>query len=326
MNTEPATRVLSVVRDTDRTNAHLSALDLHVALDAAGFELRTVALGPGRVGGLDHLLPVLSPSSGSAAASLQLRRELPWADVVVCHGVEAARVQRRAGIGRRRPVAVAVHPRGPGNPQDPLSPAVADWAVVVTSASPADAPDGVVAAGVGIDAGVVGDPVDGRRRAAARDAMGLPADGPVLWWTGSPNDRSLELLRAAADARGWPVVSGGGADDDLVVAASDVAVFDATAADGHPRELLRAAASGHALVAHGWIAGGDLVDAATGAPMPGDGPESFDESLEMVLDAVAGADARASMAVAASDRVRNTHPLQRVIETWTDVLRALSAS
>lgn len=87
--------MLSVLGDTDASELSLGALDLHRALGADGVEMRTVALGPGAHGGLDHLLPVLGPSSRSMAATLQLRREQRWADVVMCFGAQAAVAQRR---------------------------------------------------------------------------------------------------------------------------------------------------------------------------------------------------------------------------------------
>ncbi len=74
-------------------------LDLHDGLSRLGVEVRTVALGPGRTGGLDAVVPTLAPATGSLAAVTQLRREQRWADTVVCADERAAAVQRRT-LGR----------------------------------------------------------------------------------------------------------------------------------------------------------------------------------------------------------------------------------
>jgi glycosyltransferase involved in cell wall biosynthesis len=76
--------VLQLVTDTDRRGAQVFASDLHAALVRRGRDVRTVALAPGRVGGLE--LPVLGPSRRSLATVRALRREIASAAVVVAHG------------------------------------------------------------------------------------------------------------------------------------------------------------------------------------------------------------------------------------------------
>ena len=103
---EGAVRVLFVLADTDRTDVAAEVLGLHRALVSQGVQMRTVALGPGRLGGLDNLVPVLSPATRSLGAITQLRREQRWADVVVCWGGTTAMVQRLGGSRRRTPTVI----------------------------------------------------------------------------------------------------------------------------------------------------------------------------------------------------------------------------
>lgn len=99
-------RVLFVLADTDRSEAGLAILDLHSGLVSLGVQMRTIALGPGRHGGLDSVVPVLSPATRSLGAVTQLRREQRWADAVVCWGVTAAVVQKLSGSRRRTPTVI----------------------------------------------------------------------------------------------------------------------------------------------------------------------------------------------------------------------------
>lgn len=100
-------RVLAVLDDTDRDDTGLVALELHAALSARGLEMRTVALGPGRSGGLDEVVPVLGPSPRSLASLLQLRREVRWADVAAGHGPASLAALRRVVRRGRTPIVNA---------------------------------------------------------------------------------------------------------------------------------------------------------------------------------------------------------------------------
>jgi len=77
-------RILQVVTDTDRRGAQVFATDLHEALVALGHDVRTVALAPGVVGGLE--VPVLGLKRMSGGTLGALRAEVKSADVVVAHG------------------------------------------------------------------------------------------------------------------------------------------------------------------------------------------------------------------------------------------------
>lgn len=85
-------RVLQVLQDTDATDQHLAALELHKGLAQAGCEVRTLALGPGKIGQLATSVPVISPSRRSVAAYTQLRTEQRWADALILQGAHVADV------------------------------------------------------------------------------------------------------------------------------------------------------------------------------------------------------------------------------------------
>ncbi len=51
--------------------------------------MRTVALAPGRTGGLAGVVPAIAPSRRALSAMTQLRGEARWADVVVLHSARA---------------------------------------------------------------------------------------------------------------------------------------------------------------------------------------------------------------------------------------------
>jgi hypothetical protein len=99
-------RALFVIADTDRSEHSTAILELHRRLARLGVQMRTVALGPGRRGGLDSMVPVLSPAARSLAAVTQLRREQRWADVVVCWGITTSVVQQLGGSRRRAPTVI----------------------------------------------------------------------------------------------------------------------------------------------------------------------------------------------------------------------------
>jgi len=93
--------IVHLVASTDRRGAETFALDLSGALAALGWRSETVALAPGRSGGLD-LEPV-----GDAPLSLRtlqrLRRRTRGANVVVAHGSTTLPACALALGGRGRP-------------------------------------------------------------------------------------------------------------------------------------------------------------------------------------------------------------------------------
>lgn len=76
--------ILQVVTDTDRRGAQVFATDLHDAFVRRGKRVRTVALAPGAIGGLD--LPTLGTRRISLATLRALRREALTHSVVLAHG------------------------------------------------------------------------------------------------------------------------------------------------------------------------------------------------------------------------------------------------
>lgn len=65
-------------------------------MTVAGVAVRTLALAPGRRGGLDGLVPVIAPSVRSFVAAGPFRAEARWADVVLLVGdADAATASRR---------------------------------------------------------------------------------------------------------------------------------------------------------------------------------------------------------------------------------------
>jgi glycosyltransferase involved in cell wall biosynthesis len=90
-----------VVTDTDRRGAQLFAADLHDALARSGRDVRTVALAPGAVGGLD--LPILAERRLSARSLRVLRKEISRASVVIAHGSSTLPACAMATVGTRVP-------------------------------------------------------------------------------------------------------------------------------------------------------------------------------------------------------------------------------
>jgi glycosyltransferase involved in cell wall biosynthesis len=94
-------RILQVITDTDRRGAQVFAGDLQAAFAKQGHVVVTVALAPGRVGGLD--VPVLGPSRRSVSTFRELRWRSRGFDVVVAHGSTTLPMCAIAGVGTRRP-------------------------------------------------------------------------------------------------------------------------------------------------------------------------------------------------------------------------------
>ena len=102
-------RVLQLIGDTDAVPAQLPAVALHRGLTSLGVEVRTLALAPGRRGGLEQDVPSIAPSRRSFAARGLVVTESRWADVVVLHApgalTPATLPSRRSGSP---PLVVAV--------------------------------------------------------------------------------------------------------------------------------------------------------------------------------------------------------------------------
>ncbi len=123
-------RVLQLIGDTDPSATNLAAVALHRELADVDVEVRTLALAPGRRGGLDDAVPVMAPTRRSWTIRRVLDRESRWADVTLVHapGALVRRTRRRAG----RPPVVVVLPTDHDEPDsDPLPGEGVDLLVVV---------------------------------------------------------------------------------------------------------------------------------------------------------------------------------------------------
>lgn len=78
-----AIRVLQILSDTSDSVANLNALRFHQMATGHGYQVRTLALGPGPGAQVTRTVPAMAPSPRSISATTQLRRELKWADVMV---------------------------------------------------------------------------------------------------------------------------------------------------------------------------------------------------------------------------------------------------
>lgn len=90
-------RILQVITDTDLRGAQLFARVLHGPLARRGHLVRTVALAPGTVGGLD--LPVLGCSGRDLHTLAALRRLMQGADVAIAHGSTTLSACALGGFG-----------------------------------------------------------------------------------------------------------------------------------------------------------------------------------------------------------------------------------
>ena len=101
--------MLQFIGDTDVEPAHVAALALHRLLSSRGIEVRTLALAPGRRGGLEQDVPSIAPSRRSLAARGQVRTESRWADVVVLHGTRALTMATTPPRATIDPAVVIAH-------------------------------------------------------------------------------------------------------------------------------------------------------------------------------------------------------------------------
>lgn len=320
-------RLLQVLGDTDDTDDARFALDLHARLADLGLEVRTLALGPGRRGGLESLVPVMSPSRRSLAAHTQLRREQRWADVVVLREGPAALV---AGLARRGgpPTVLALAEDAVRWSNQPVPSRVRRVVEQATAVVVTDDPSRSVAGALGRDPGeltvipygvdVRPPPVSDRARVAARALLGLPADGAVARFVGTAGEcDDLGGARDAARRAGVPLVDDGAGEPEVVAAAADVAVLVTSRRSGPPRGVLLAGRDGSALVAPGRGGLAHLVDGRTGVPAEGTG------GVADALAALAGDDAlRRDRGAAAAARVRSEYDLAPVAERWAALVRA----
>ena len=95
------TSILQVITDTDRRGAQVFAVDLGAALERLGHDVRTVALAPGTVGGLD--VAVLGAAAKAPGTLAKLRGEMKRSRLVIAHGSTTLPASALAGLGTGTP-------------------------------------------------------------------------------------------------------------------------------------------------------------------------------------------------------------------------------
>ena len=323
-------RVLQVLADTDDVDDSRFSLDLHAALATGGLEVRTMALGPGRVGGLESVVPVMSPSRRSIAAHTQLRREQRWADVVLLRGEAPASVAGLAFIGGGPPIVVALGEEARRWTDGPVPSRIrrlvdrGATVVVTDDASAAVAgPLGLASEAVHVvpfGVALPSPPTTPAQRTAARSMLGLPAGAPVARVLGPRRSGGAATARHAASRAGIAVVDDDAGDPEVVTAAADIAVSADQHWSGPSRELLLAGRDGSALVAPSVGATAHLVDDTTGVSA---GPDA--DSLADALERLgAEPDQCRTRGAAAAARVRARYDLAAVAGRWADLLEVAS--
>jgi len=354
-------RVLQILKDTDATDQHLAALELHHGLTRSGCEVRTLALGPGKTGQLAQSVPVIAPSRKSLAAYTQLRAEQRWADGLILQGVQAAEVA--AVIPGALPTAVGLW----SEPADweggkrvslRMAKAMRDGVqLVVTNAAATTSAQRVLdryrgstginseSSGVQlIHTGVrlansaksaaLSEASQTARRAAAKQALGLEVSRlavralqSVSVSSRGGNAGSSGGVREAALSGGAQFVdslTASSADEELLLAATDVVIFS-DCADGPSVELLRAMHTGAVAVAADSPAMGELVeDHVTGRRFSSVG--SADGSLSEVLAELASnSQQRFALATAGILRVQAEYSLGQTQAQWLATLSSALA-
>lgn len=223
-------RVLQVLADPDPSPASAAAASLHRVLTSRGYEVRTLALGPGRRPGLESDVPPMAPSHRSLAALLQFRREAVWADAVLLRGRRTAYVARFGGV----PCVWCVDDPAGRPPR--------------SGAAPVVVPDGTTATWLGRPAQVLAPVVEEQElpsaaRLAARELLGLGPGARTVLVLDGRSDLESAAVRAA-EQQGCTVLRPGQAEDEVLHAAADQAVrTDGTLVE-HPVELVRAVLAG----------------------------------------------------------------------------------
>lgn len=350
-------RILQLVTDTDRRGAQVFAHDLQHPLARRGHVVRTAALAPGTVGGLD--LPALAHSPYSPLVLTRLRRLMRSADVAIAHGSRTLPACAVAGAGTATPFVY----RSLGDPlhwaDSPFrrvrTTVLLRRAAAVVALWPGAAE--ALTQGLGVapeKLTIVPNGVDGRRfrpataeeRADARHdlrlADGVPTvafvgalgpeknvghavdavaalDGAVLLVAGDGPAR-VELERRAAAAAADRVHFLGTLEDPRPVYAAADCVVLPSRTEGLPATLIEAGLCGLPVVASEVGGISEIVTAETGALVPPGDVTALTAALQRVL-----ADSSA-LGAAAEARSRARFDLERVADRWTTVLEAVAAS
>lgn len=348
-------RILQVVTDTDRRGGPVFAHDLHQPLADRGLTVRTVALAPGVVGGLD--LPTLGPTARNPTTARTLRRLMTSADVVIAHGSTTLPACAFAGTATPfvyrnlgDPLMWANSPRRRLQTRLLLRRAAAIAALWPASAHALTAhlgvePGNIRVIPIGADPQRYR-PAAAEERAAARVELGLASCTPVAAFVGALSSEKdvataidavarldgVHLLVAGdgpqrvalerrATARAPDRVRFLGCVDDprRVYAAADTLVLPSRT-EGLPGVLIEAGLSGLPAVASDVGGVHQIVSAATGALVPAGDPSGFAAALDAVL---ARPDA---LGEAARRHCEQRFALDRIAARWAQLLEDVAAT
>lgn len=348
-------RILQVITDTDRRGAQVFALDLQPALEPLGYEVRTVALARGAIGGLD--VPYLGPSRRDPRTIAALRREMARHDVVVAHGSTTLPLCALAGLVARTPFVYRQisdlrfwSPAGLRRARTRAALHRASAVVALWRGSAAILVDEfcVDEAKVAVVPNAVPEgrfrPRSVDERARARQRFGLH-DGFVLSFVGAlthekgpdlaiaataaldgaqlllvgdgPERGALEAL-AESECPGRVVFAGSVADTTEVYAAADVVVLPSRAGDSMPAVLIEAGLLERPAVSTPVEAIPEVVvDGLTGRIVPVDSVVELSGALVELRDDPSGA---AAMGRAARAHCLARYSMSVVAQQWSDVL------
>jgi glycosyltransferase involved in cell wall biosynthesis len=351
--------VLQVVTDTDRRGAQVFATDLHAALERQDVKVRTVALAPGRVGGLD--LPVLGQKRWSGATVGGLRAVAKDASVVIGHGSTTLPVGALTTLGTGTPFVYRQisdsrfwAPSGLRRLRVRLAmqrcrALVALWEGAATTVHEHFGVPGqrihVIPNGVPATQHV---PADPGARPGARRSFGLDADRPTLLAIGAlaPEkgvDLVVDALAALPDAQllvvgdgparagltaraervaaGRVVFTGSVPDPGPAYTAADVVVLASRGGDSMPAVLIEAGLRALPVVSTRVEAIPEVVvDGVTGRVVGVDAPAELQEAIASVLAAPTTA---AAYGAAARAHCLERYDIDVVAAQWRRVLEHL---
>jgi glycosyltransferase involved in cell wall biosynthesis len=346
--------VLQVITDTDRRGAQVFALDLELALRRLGYEVETVALAPGSVGGLD--IETLGPTRRSVSTLRALRRRAQGSSVVIAHGSTTLPVCAIALVGSGRPFIYRQISDSRFWASTPLRRArvrvgLARAAMVVSLWDGAAASlehDFHVGAGklAIVPNGVPADhfqPPDALQRSNARRAIAVDDDRVVALYLGAlvPEkgvDNAIEAARAAGTTL---VVAGDGPDRAALeqstraspspvvflgnvidpreaLWAADMLIFPTRGGDSMPAVVVEAGLCGLPVISTpvGAIAQ-MVVDSQTGCIVPVDDLER----LTLEVQRLSGdGDERVRLGQNARDRCEDLYTIDVVARGWAEVI------
>ncbi len=352
--------ILQVVTDTDRRGAQVFACDLERALSSLGRDVRTVALAPGSVGGLE--MPVLGSTRLGPATLRGLRRAARDSGVVVAHGSTTlpACAASLAGTGRPfvyRQISEVTFWTGTWPRRQRVRTALARAARVVAlwngsadtvanrfgyprhhievipNAVPGErfappAADEVASArrALGLDEAssvvvYIGALVQEKGVDLAIDAI-APLPGVVLVVAGDGPERSALEARAAASAPGRVLFAGSVADARVPLAAADVVALVSRGGDSMPAVLMEAGLMGVPAISTPVEAIPEVVlDGSSGFIVPA-GAEPVREAIERLTR---NPELRREFGAAAAAHCRANYTMDVVASRWCRVLDAVGA-